>query len=90
MMTKPTASAFPVSDNVSEMKASSTLAAMQAADAMPVSRISIRRKTSKTPRTQPFAPVRPSTRPPPAFASYNKRSSVSINENLGRPMNVTK
>ncbi|MEA2958781.1 MAG: aspartate aminotransferase [Alphaproteobacteria bacterium] len=33
MMTKPTAS-FPVSDNVAEMKASSTLAAMQAADAM--------------------------------------------------------
>lgn len=33
MMTKPTA-AFPVSDNVAEMKASSTLAAMQAADAM--------------------------------------------------------
>jgi aspartate aminotransferase len=33
MMSKPTAS-FPVSDNVSEMKASSTLAAMQAADAM--------------------------------------------------------
>ena len=34
MMTKPTASAFPVSDNVAEMKASSTLAAMQAAEAM--------------------------------------------------------
>lgn len=34
MMTKPTASAFPVSDNVTEMKASLTLAAMQAADAM--------------------------------------------------------
>ena len=34
MMTKPTASAFPVSRNVSEMKASSTLAAMQAAEAM--------------------------------------------------------
>jgi aspartate aminotransferase len=34
MMTKPTASAFPVSNNVAEMKASSTLAAMQAADAM--------------------------------------------------------
>jgi aspartate aminotransferase len=33
MMTKPTPS-FPVSDNVAEMKASSTLAAMQAADAM--------------------------------------------------------
>ena len=33
MMTKPTAS-FPVSENVLEMKASSTLAAMQAADAM--------------------------------------------------------
>ena len=33
MMTKPTAS-FPVSENVAEMKASSTLAAMQAADAM--------------------------------------------------------
>jgi len=33
MMTKPTAS-FPVSDNVAEMKASSTLAAMQTADAM--------------------------------------------------------
>src|SRR2546428_5048994 len=33
MMTKPTASS-PVSDNVAEMKASSTLAAMQAADAM--------------------------------------------------------
>src|SRR4030088_2029537 len=33
MMTKPTAS-FPVSDNVAEMKASSTLAAMQAADSM--------------------------------------------------------
>src|SRR5258706_12236234 len=33
MMTKPTAS-FPVSLNVAEMKASSTLAAMQAADAM--------------------------------------------------------
>src|SRR5258706_5975482 len=33
MMIKPTAS-FPVSDNVAEMKASSTLAAMQAADAM--------------------------------------------------------
>ncbi len=33
MMTKPTAS-FPVSDNVSEMKASSTLAAMQTAEAM--------------------------------------------------------
>src|SRR4030088_3047573 len=33
MMTKPTAS-FPVSDNVAEMRASSTLAAMQAADAM--------------------------------------------------------
>jgi aspartate aminotransferase len=33
MMTKPTLS-FPVSDNVAEMKASSTLAAMQAADAM--------------------------------------------------------
>ena len=33
MMTKPTAS-FPVSDNVAEMKVSSTLAAMQAADAM--------------------------------------------------------
>src|SRR5260370_27243706 len=33
MMTKPTVS-FPVSDNVAEMKASSTLAAMQAADAM--------------------------------------------------------
>src|SRR5947207_5317442 len=34
MMTKPTTSAFPVSLNVAEMKASSTLAAMQAADAM--------------------------------------------------------
>jgi aspartate aminotransferase len=34
MMTKPTTSPFPVSDNVAEMKASSTLAAMQAADAM--------------------------------------------------------
>src|ERR1700692_715193 len=34
MMTKPTASAFPVSLNVAEMKASSTLAAMQAAEAM--------------------------------------------------------
>ena len=34
MMTKPTTSAFPVSENVAEMKASSTLAAMQAADAM--------------------------------------------------------
>ena len=34
MMTKPTASPFPVSVNVSEMKASSTLAAMQAAEAM--------------------------------------------------------
>ena len=33
MMTKPTAS-FPVSDNVAEMKASSTLAAMQTAEAM--------------------------------------------------------
>src|SRR5207237_5626625 len=33
MMTKPTAS-FPVSRNVAEMKASSTLAAMQAADSM--------------------------------------------------------
>jgi aspartate aminotransferase len=33
MMTKPTAS-FPVSENVAEMKASSTLAAMQAADSM--------------------------------------------------------
>src|SRR5260370_31532999 len=33
MMIKPTAS-FPVSDNVAEMKASSTLAAMQAGDAM--------------------------------------------------------
>jgi aspartate aminotransferase len=33
MMTKPTTS-FPVSDNVAEMKASSTLAAMQAADSM--------------------------------------------------------
>src|SRR5258707_5671609 len=33
MMTKPTAS-FPVSDNVSEMKASSTLAAMQTAEVM--------------------------------------------------------
>src|SRR4030088_235581 len=33
MMTKPTAS-FPVSDNVAEMKASATMAAMQAADAM--------------------------------------------------------
>jgi aspartate aminotransferase len=34
MMTKPGASAFPVSKNVSEMKPSSTMAAMQAADAM--------------------------------------------------------
>jgi aspartate aminotransferase len=34
MMTKPTTSAFPVSENVAEMKASSTLAALQAADAM--------------------------------------------------------
>jgi aspartate aminotransferase len=34
MMTKTSASAFPVSGNVAEMKASSTLAAMQAADAM--------------------------------------------------------
>jgi aspartate aminotransferase len=33
MMTKPTAS-FPVSENVAEMKASATMAAMQAADAM--------------------------------------------------------
>src|SRR3981081_2033367 len=33
MMTKQTA-AFPVSENVAEMKASSTLAAMQAADSM--------------------------------------------------------
>jgi aspartate aminotransferase len=33
MMTKPTAS-FPVSENVAEMKASSTLAAMQAAESM--------------------------------------------------------
>src|SRR6267142_3721485 len=33
MMTKPTAS-FPVSENVAAMKASSTLAAMQAADSM--------------------------------------------------------
>src|SRR6267143_6534847 len=33
MMTKPTTS-FPVSDNVAEMKASATLAAMQAAEAM--------------------------------------------------------
>src|SRR5258706_1828033 len=39
MMTKPGASAFPVSKNVSEMKASSTLAAMQAADAMRHARI---------------------------------------------------
>jgi len=34
MMTKTGAAAFPVSDNVAEMKASSTMAAMQAADAM--------------------------------------------------------
>src|SRR5436853_1002001 len=34
MMTKPVASAFPVSDNVARMKASSTLAAMQVAEAM--------------------------------------------------------
>jgi len=34
MMTKPTPEAFPVSDNVAKMKASSTLAAMQAAEAM--------------------------------------------------------
>ncbi len=34
MMTKPTAAPFPVSDNVAQMKASSTLAAMQAAEAM--------------------------------------------------------
>ena len=33
-MTKPVASAFPVSDNVARMKASSTLAAMQTAEAM--------------------------------------------------------
>src|SRR5258708_5955667 len=33
-MTKPTAAPFPVSDNVDQMKASSTLAAMQAAEAM--------------------------------------------------------
>ena len=33
MMTKPMTS-FPVSQNVAEMKASSTLAAMQAADSM--------------------------------------------------------
>ena len=34
MMTKPEPSRFPVSDNVGSMKASATLAAMQAADAM--------------------------------------------------------
>src|SRR5712692_9775792 len=34
MMTKPIASPFPVSENVARMKASSTLAAMQAAEAM--------------------------------------------------------
>ena len=34
MMTKPELSRFPVSDNVGSMKASATLAAMQAADAM--------------------------------------------------------
>src|SRR6185295_13111190 len=34
MMTKPEASPFPVSQNVANMKASSTLAAMQAAEAM--------------------------------------------------------
>src|ERR1700687_1178914 len=34
MMTKPTAAPFPISDNVAQMKASSTLAAMQAAEAM--------------------------------------------------------
>src|SRR6266568_3822780 len=34
MMTKPTVAPFPISDNVAQMKASSTLAAMQAAEAM--------------------------------------------------------
>ena len=34
MMTQPAVSAFPVSDNVSKMKPSSTLAAMQAAEAL--------------------------------------------------------
>ncbi|MFS8086164.1 MAG: hypothetical protein ACMG6H_11095, partial [Acidobacteriota bacterium] len=34
MLTKPTASPFPVSENVARMKASSTLAAMQAAEAL--------------------------------------------------------
>src|SRR6267142_2331856 len=54
MMTKPTAS-FPVSDNVAEMKASSTLAAMQAADAMRAAAEAIR--TGKTKYT-PTAGVR--------------------------------
>jgi len=40
MMTKPTAS-FPVSDNVAEMKASATMAAMQAADAMRVAGVDV-------------------------------------------------
>lgn len=34
MTTKPASSTFPVSDNVARMQASSTLAAMQAADAL--------------------------------------------------------
>src|ERR1700704_1085782 len=34
MMTQPAVSAFPVSDNVAKMKPSSTLAAMQAAEAL--------------------------------------------------------
>ncbi len=34
MMTKPAKEAFPISDNVARMRASSTLAAMQTAQAM--------------------------------------------------------
>src|SRR5436853_3873327 len=41
MMTKPVASAFPVSDNVAQMKASSTLAAMQTAEAMRASGVDV-------------------------------------------------